>query len=170
MINWNNVLKNIESYRKRDITVDPSVWDLTNPDYKKMLTLWQDHNVNTASVKWTNYYIDAHIQDLFSEQVDCRPMRSWVSRIDPGYMTGWHWDIDEYEQLYKKQGNLVRYTCFIDSPRLGQTFIIEDKCYHNMKQGSIIKWDNYNDWHCGANSGLEPNYMFHLVGIDGSNL
>jgi len=170
MISWNNILDTIDTNRSRVITVDPEVWDLSNPNYNKILTLWQDNNVNLASIKWTNYYLDCKIQDLFAEQLGCSPLRSWISKIDPGYMTGWHWDVDENEPLYLSAGQVVRYTCFIDKPKLGHTFIIGNDCYHNMPQGSIVEWKKYNEWHCGSNGGLTPNYMFHLVGVKGSNL
>ena len=166
MINWNNIIATIDTNRSRDITVDPSVWDLSNPEYEKILTLWKSHNFNTDSVKWTNYYLDYKIQELFADQLNCVPMRSWISKIEPGYMTGWHWDVDENESLYRSAGDLVRYTCFIDTPKLGHIFLVDDQYYFNMPHGKIIKWNKYNDWHLGTNGGLEPFYMFHLIGIN----
>lgn len=165
MINWQGILKTIDTNRSRDITVDPAIWDLSNPGYNEILTLWKNNNFNTDSVKWTNYYLDVKVQELFAEQMGCSPLRSWISKIEPGYMTGWHWDVDDNEQAYKSQGNLVRYTCFIDQPKLGHIFLVDDQYYCNMPQNTIVKWNNYNDWHSGTNCGLEPFYMFHLIGI-----
>lgn len=165
MINWNTILSNIETNRSRDITVDPSIWDPNNPEYAKILELWNRHGVNTDSVKWTNYYLDVQIQELFAEQIGCLALRSWVSRIDPGYMTGWHWDVDENEAVYKNAGNVVRYTYFLDKPKLGHMFLIDDQYYVNVPQGTLVQWKNYTDWHCGTNGGLEPFYMYHLIAI-----
>jgi len=84
--------------------------------------------------------------------------------VEPGYMTGYHYDIDDNEKEYLKHGTLKRYSVFISKPSLGQIFILGNDYYFNNPQGTILKWGNYRDWHNGINGGLENKYMFHIIG------
>lgn len=168
MVNWDSILLDIKQKTGKTNKVDPAIWNLETPGYGEILQLWQKNNVNTDSIEWINYYptinYSKDIEIEFANSFNCTPLRSWISRIDPGYMTGWHWDVDDHESEYKSKGKLVRYTCFIDKPKVGHAFVIGQQCYYNVLQGTTVKWNKYNEWHCGMNGGLEPNFMFHLIG------
>jgi hypothetical protein len=162
MINWNSIIDNLKDGKV--VTVDPTRWNMDNPEYKQMLDLWKDSNFNTDSVKWTNYYDTKEIEKEIAEQVGVTAVRSWISCVEPGYMTGYHYDIDDNEQEYLKQGALKRYTVFVSEPDVGHVFIIGKEYYFNKPQGTILKWGNYRDWHNGINGSLSNKYMFHLLG------
>jgi hypothetical protein len=126
--------------------------------------LWKSKNFNTASVKWTNYYDTKDLEVEVAQQVSITPLRSWISCVEPGYMTGYHYDIDDNETEYLTHGPLKRYSVFVSAPSVGHIFILGKEYFYNNSQGTILKWGNYRDWHNGINGGLENKYMFHIIG------
>jgi hypothetical protein len=162
MINWNSIIANLTDGRV--VTVDPARWNMNNPEYADMLKLWKDNNFNTDSVKWTNYYDTANLEKEISEQVGVTALRSWISCVAPGYMTGYHYDIDDNEKEYLTYGTIKRYSVFISEPSVGQLFILGNEYHYNKSQGTVLEWNNYRDWHNGINGSLSNKYMFHLIG------
>lgn len=162
MINWDHIIANLKD--GRTITVDPAQWNISNPEYANMLKLWKDSNFNTDSVKWTNFYDTQSIISEIVNDLNITPLRSWISCVEPGYMTGYHYDIDDNEEEYLKHGSLKRYSIFISKPSIGHLFILGKDYFYNKSQGTIVKWSNYREWHNGINGGLENKYMFHLIG------
>ena len=163
MIDWNSVIINLKD--GRDVTVDPSRWNIDNPEYAEILKLWKDNNFNTDSVKWTNFYNTIDLATEIAKEVGITPLRSWVSCVEPGYMTGYHYDIDDNEREYLEYGTIKRYSVFISKPSVGQLFILGNEYHYNKPQGSILEWGNYRDWHNGINGSLSNKYMFHLLGF-----
>jgi hypothetical protein len=162
MINWNTVIINLKD--GKDITVDPTKWNMSNLKYAEILKLWKDNNFNTDSVKWTNYYDTKAIETELARQLFVTPLRSWISCVEPGYMTGHHYDIDDNEQAYLKLGEIKRFSVFMNKPSVGQLFIMDSNYYYNMEQGSVLVWKDYKAWHNGVNGSLKNKYMFHLLG------
>jgi hypothetical protein len=162
MIDWNSVINNLEN--GSIVTVDPARWNLDNPKYKEIVELWSSNNFNTESVRWINYYDTKEIEIKIAESLGITPLRSWISCVEPGYMTGYHYDIDDNEEEYLKHGKLKRYSIFISKPTTGHVFILNENYHFNSPQGSIIKWNSHRDWHNGINGGLHKKYMFHILG------
>lgn len=162
MINWNTVISELKDGKV--ITIDPSRWNMANPEYKEMLELWKSHDFNTNSVKWINYYDCKDIEIEIAKKVNVTPLRSWISCVEPGYMTGYHYDIDDNETEYLKLGKLKRYTVFISQPKLGHIFILGEKYYYQQPQGTMLEWNTHREWHNGINGGFTNKYMFHLLG------
>lgn len=162
MINWNLIIDNLKDGSV--VTIDPTRWRMSNPEYKQMLDLWQSNNFNTSSVKWTNYYTYGNVETEIAKELLITPLRSWISCVEPGYMTGYHYDIDDNEAEYLKHGKLKRYSVFISQPSVGHVFILDNEYFYNKPQGSILKWGNYRSWHNGINGGLTNKYMFHILG------
>lgn len=149
------------------VTTDAAYWNLDTPGYSEIYKIWTDASINLKSVKWINYYPNIHFSSeiitTVAEFLNVQVHRAWVSRIDPGYFAPWHWDVDDNEADYLIKGTPVRFSCFICNHSVGQVFIVNDKYYHTMPQGTIIKWNNYKDWHCGINGGLVPKFMLHIL-------
>ena len=162
MIDWKNIVANLKDGRV--VTVDPARWNMNNPKYKEMVELWETNNFNTDSVRWINYYDTKEIEEKFAKEVNITPLRSWISCVEPGYMTGYHYDIDDNEQEYLKHGLLKRYTVFISEPALGHIFILGKEYFVNQPAGRMLKWNKHNEWHTGINGGLKNKYMFHIIG------
>ena len=89
--------------------------------------------------------------------------RSWISRVDPGYYAPWHWDIDDNEKFYLQKGIPTRYSIMIGESFPGQIFIIGQDHIYNCPEGSIFRWNNYKEWHCGINASMVPKYMLHIL-------
>ena len=162
MINWNLKINNLKDGSV--VTVDPARWNMNNPKYKEMVKLWENNNFNTSSVRWTNYYDTEDIEITIAESLSITSLRSWISCVEPGYMTGYHYDIDDKETEYLKHGDIKRYSIFISEPDVGHLFILGKDYHFNKSVGTTLKWNNYREWHNGINGGLSNKYMFHILG------
>jgi hypothetical protein len=168
MIDWNNVIASLPDEGEVVMPLSDR-WDLSNLEYLKIYNQWTQAKFNLSAIKWTNYYpgihFDTSIVEEFANTLGVKILRSWISRIDPGYFAPWHWDVDDHEDEYLKQGNPIRYSCFIENPSHGHIFIVDDEYFYNQPQGTVVKWKNYKSWHSGINAGLEPKYMLHLLAV-----
>ena len=167
MINWENIIETLNGGSV--VTVDPTRWDTNNIEYKKILDIWIKANFNLNSIKWTNFYPDIDFpMDVIDKQLHYINIknvhRAWISKIDPGYMAPWHWDIDDHEQEYLKKGPITRYTIIIRPMVTGQLLIIGNDHYYLKPKDTIIKWTNHREWHSSVNNGLEPSYLLHILG------
>ncbi len=162
MINWGSIISNLKDGSV--VTVDPARWRMSNPEYNEMLNLWKSKNFNTDSVKWTNYYDYGNIESTIADNLEIKPIRSWISCVEPGYMTGYHYDIEDREKEYLEHGTIKRYSIFISEPDVGHLFILGKDYYFNKSVGTTLKWNNYREWHNGINGGLSNKYMFHILG------
>jgi len=167
LIDWNSIIDHLESRKGVRISNDPSIWDLSNPKYLDIKTRWDDPKFNANSIEWINYYPEIDFSKTITNQISdflsVKPHRSWISRINPGYFAPWHWDVDDHEDQYLKYGEILRYNIFISNPTPGQIFILENNYYFDQEQGTILKWKNHRQWHCGINASFVPKYMFNLV-------
>lgn len=168
-INWDEVITNLLSQSGQEITPDPLRWNSNNKEYAAIYKQWIDANFNQSSIKWTNYYPGVHYDSQLASDLatflNLKGIhRSWISKVDPGFYSPWHWDVDDNESEYLKKGAISRFSCFIGKPNPCHVFITESMSYTRSPQGTIVKWDNYNDWHAGMNAGLEPKFMLHLLG------
>jgi len=168
MNNWSSAI--IETLKTgSDVTVDPERWNQGNPEYVKILNMWKAANFNLSAIKWTNYYPGQHFPEtVIIEQLENLKIthvhRAWISKLDPGFLAPWHWDVDDNEQEYLKRGSITRYTVLIEPMAHGHILIIGDDYYYNKPEGTVIKWSNYKEWHSGINAGMSPSYMLHILG------
>jgi len=167
MNDWSAIIKNLKE--GSDVTVDPKRWNLDNPEYTKIFNVWKDANFNLNSIKWTNYYPGIHFSEkIIDEQIEHLKIqkihRSWISKLDPGFMAPWHWDVDDHEEEYLKYGHIYRYTIMIEAMDHGHILIIGKDHHFNQPKNTIIKWSNYKEWHSGINAGMTPSYMLHILG------
>jgi hypothetical protein len=168
MIDWYNITRDLFTKQGKAITADESIWNMDNPEYSEIYTIWKNGNINLSSVKWINYYpkvdFSNSVIDEFSETMRVKPLRAWISRIDPGYCAPLHYDVDDNEAEYITHGQLRRFTCFIMHPMVGHIMAIDNQYYYNQPLGTTIEWPDYKAWHGAMNAGLRTNYMFHLLG------
>jgi hypothetical protein len=169
MVNWSDVIANIAHKEGSVVSTDLTRWNSANTAYDEIYSKWKKANFNEHSIRWINYYpeIDysTQIVDTVADSLRLTGVhRSWISRIDPGYMAPWHWDVDDNEDKYLKSGEIIRYTIIAQNFSIGQIFILNDQHYYNVETGLVIKWKTHRDWHCGINASMERNYMFHILG------
>lgn len=121
------------------------------------------------SVEFRHYYPNKHFDykfvSCFEEIVKAEELLSFVSEIRPGKCAPWHWDINPWLEQYP-EGEIIRYVCFIDRPKHGQAFMIEDECFYLPEQGSIYQYPKINSWHAGFNAGLETKFLFTFTGLN----
>lgn len=163
-VDWKDVIDGIKDLPGAVVVPDRS--KLNSDEYQALFKLWDSADFNLANVKWINYYpqdLCYNVAAKFEEILGVKHIRSWVSRIDPGYSAPWHYDIDHDEQEYLKLGQLRRFVCYIGEPAPGHISIIEDSCHYLEKEGNIYEWDNYRAWHAGANVGLTPKYQYNFL-------
>jgi hypothetical protein len=142
----------------------------TDGRFDETIKIWTDAGYDKSeAVEWINYYPGKHfdkaIVDMFSQLVNCKCARSWISRIRPGKMAPYHQDIDDNIEEYQALGELVRYSVFISKPAPGSIFLFKDNVYYLQPQGTVTEWDHYLDWHAGTNCGFTDKFMFHFLGI-----
>lgn len=166
-VNWDTVIAELTVRTGSAVTTDPSRWNTETPGYQEIYSLWKTANFNPASIKWVNYYPEVdYSQEIVDEVADylrVKVHRSWISRLDSGFIAPWHWDVDDHESQYLAKGTPVRYSIIMNPPTLGNIFIVGDDYIYNSPQGSIFKWHNYKEWHSGINAGMTPSFMFHLL-------
>jgi hypothetical protein len=167
MNNWLKIIENLTEGSA--VTVDPDRWNLDNPEYTKILDTWKKANFKLDTIKWTNYYpgkdFTEDVVTYFADVLALKQVhRAWISKIDPGYMAPWHWDVDDNEEEYLKHGTIKRYTVIINQMANGHVLIVGKDYYYNKPDNTIIKWGNYKEWHSSMNGGLESSYLFHILG------
>ncbi len=171
-IDWQSLLESVKPQQGVEITTDPAIWRMEVPAYTEILNIWNKANYPNDAVKWINYYPGQHYSEDDIDRTLCKYLnvkyrRSWLSRIDPGYSAPWHWDVEDDAE---EEENALRFSVFLGDGKLGHIFILggesgepgNEDYFINMKHGSIIEWNNYHNWHIGANIGLQPKYMYHL--------
>lgn len=168
MIHWKQTITDLKNKQGTTVSTDPERWNLSNKDYLEIYNIWKEANFNTSAVKWTNYYPEKDYSvNIVNRYVDLLNLkgfhRSWISRIDPGYFAPWHWDVDDNESAYLQKGNIKRFSVTIQDYVPGQMFILNDKVYTNCKEGDVIEWPSYKDWHSGINGAMAPKWMFHII-------
>lgn len=156
-------------------TVDPhngnmdlNPGDLFYEDHLKQKRLAKEAGYTAGnSIEFRHYYPDEHFDSIFIKEfeniTDTQCLLSFVSEIRPGKCAPWHWDINPWLNDYP-QKDIIRFVCFIDVPKLGQAFMVEDECFYMQAQGSIFKYPRLDSWHAGFNAGLENKFLFTFTG------
>jgi hypothetical protein len=149
--------------------------DLRKNDlYSNFFEIWDRANFNYNSVLWENYYPDIHYKsDIISpleNLLNVHHIRSWVSKLNPGYCTPWHFDIDDHETEYLKLGQLKRFVITLSDTSPGHVFMLEDEYLHNYKSGDLFEWKNYKSFHSGMNSGITPKYLYNFLSYMSSSV
>jgi hypothetical protein len=167
-INWEDVVSSINMSKGEVRTIGQSFYQNNNGEFDHIINLWNQAGYTSNKVEWLNFYPEKHfdknVEQHFSLQVNCTPVRSWISCVRPGKSAPWHQDIDDNLESYNKLGKLKRFTCFINEPYYGQVFMLEKKCFYMEPKGKIIVWDDYLNWHGASNCGFENAFLYHFLG------
>lgn len=176
-IDWNEIVNICTNATNGDHNTVTSVVDRSEAGsdsellnrYRTLINNWVTAGYNLEEIEWYDYYPGVHfdisIQDIIATLVNATPKRVFVSEVYPGKFVPWHWDIEDKEDEWLTEGNLVRYVVFMQAPQLGHMLPLDNQCFYNMPQGDIWQWDDYKNWHAGVNLGTTPHYLFHFLGI-----
>lgn len=166
-LDWSKTLSAVQNIQGEVRTIGVDFYNNDNGEFNEIKKLWNDAGYTPNKVEWINFYPNTHFDDVsqqFAQEVNLTHIRSWISCIRPGKSAPWHQDVDDNMLEYIKLGELVRYTCHIATPAHGQVMMIEKNCYYMIPQGTLTKWDNFDDWHGASNCGFENHYLYHFLG------
>jgi hypothetical protein len=178
-IDWDSVIKLCQSNSNPDKNTVTSVVDRSEAEaigdnkllesYRTVIGKWKQAGYNLEDIVWYDYYPGHHfpleIQTVFSEIVQAKPLRVFISEVMPGKIVPYHWDVEDKEDEWlSKYGMLYRYVCCIDKPRPASVLVFDKEALYFNKQGDIFQWDHYKDFHSAANGGEFPQYYFHFLG------
>ncbi|NBP57264.1 hypothetical protein EBU71_12170 [bacterium] len=179
LINWDSIIDICKSRTDGDFNSVKTVVDRSegswkdNPEllgsYREVIQLWDKAGYELEKIEWYDYYpgthFDINVQNIFSKIVNAIPRRVFVSELWPGRLVPYHWDVEDNEKEWLLEGDLKRWTVFMDKPQDGHVFLLEDHdAFYDVPQHGIWEWDHYKNWHAGANCGYEPYYLFHFLG------
>jgi hypothetical protein len=122
-----------------------------------------------GNASWDMYFPELNFsKEIVTEFMNFVGMDSyinaWVSRVKPGDVAPWHWDITDDEDTLMYDKKIRRFHCHISPPKPGHVLIVEDTCLYNQQQGAVWEWPSRTSWHAGCNAGLEPKYLLNIWG------
>lgn len=175
VIDWDEVITGLE---KCGFETHPGPF--AGPEHKEgdeiplldeVLVLWRKAGYRSVleggTVQWDMFYPDVHfdrsIVNKFVEFYNIEKYDSvWISRLNPGKFSPWHWDVNDDEENLLKLPDRPRWHCHIGKPVFGHVFVCEEKVFYNQQQGDTFEWDTRRRWHAGSNAGLVPKYLFNV--------
>jgi len=179
LIDWDAVIRTCQSRNDPDVNTVTSVVDRSEAEfssdnkllesYHNVIGTWRKAGYRLEDICWYDYYPEHHfpieVQTIFSEIVQAKPLRVFISEVFPGKIIPYHWDVEDKEEEWLAQyGMLYRYVCCIDKPRPASVLVFDKEALYYNKQGDIFQWDSYKDYHSAANGGEFPQYYFHFLG------
>jgi hypothetical protein len=180
LIDWNSVISDCQqNFKNADKNTVTSVVDRSEAEakddngllsaYREVIGNWQTAGYKLDQVVWYDYYPGEHfpieVQDSFSQFINAKPLRVFVSEVWPGVTIPYHWDVeDKEEEWIDKYGQLYRFVCCMDNPNIGAGLFFDKEFLYMNKQGDTFEWSNYKNYHSSANGGDQPSYYFHFLG------
>jgi hypothetical protein len=193
LIDWNSIIDAIKDRSDGDFNSVASVMervdsdiasgnvfevnnvDVTSTDteelvesYYDLLGIWTKANYRLADIQWYDYYPHTHfdnsVTDKFSELVNAKPLRTFISKVLPGRIVPYHWDIEDMEIEWNKLGEMVRYVCFMHDPIPGQILALDEYCFYDAPKDAVYQWKSRKNWHAAANCSTAPYYLYHFLG------
>lgn len=170
VINWQELIDSLE--KQEPAYVGPSHSRKDNiPGVHDVLDKWDTAGyvlqADGGTAGWDmflpNKNFDIKIVDSFAKFVGMDSYNSaWVSRVNPGMMVPYHWDVHDHEEELIKKGNFKRWHCHMSLPTFGHAFFADNQCFYNQEQGAVYEWDDRRHWHGGINCGLVSKYVFNF--------
>lgn len=171
IINWQEIINDLE--KQEPAYIGPRLEQGNVIGIGEIADKWNKAGLvtvkNGGSVGWDMFSpginFDKSIIDTFADYVGCDYTCAWVSRVNPGKMVAWHWDINENEEQYREDGiELLRFSCHMNKHDVGQVLVVEEHCVYNPNQGDTYQWPSRMSWHGSANFGFTPKYLFNFYG------
>ncbi len=170
IIDWDSVIRHIEHQQPAYVGPSHKEGDPI-PGLDGVTDMWKRAGLKTVkeggTVEWDMFLVgvnfDQSVADKFAEFVGIDNYNScWISRINIGRFSPWHWDVHDNEIELSKRTDIKRFHCHIGKPAHGHILIVEDKCFYNQPQGEVYQWPARTSWHAGMNCGLVPKYLFNI--------
>jgi len=171
-IDWSELVASLKKQEPAYVGPRHRPGDVQAPGVDEVADLWINAGYKTidqgGNAKWDMYLpginFDSSIVTKFVEFVGLEGCtNAWVSRVNPGSVAPWHWDVTDNETTLSSQ-TAIRYHCHMQplSEITGHTLIVGDTCLYNQQPGETYLWSDRKAWHGAANCGMEPMYLFHI--------
>jgi hypothetical protein len=172
IIDWQELLNSLEKKDpgyigpRHDVGMDvPGIEEVGRPLREAGYKTAQEG----GNMRWDMLLVEQHfkkeIAEKFCEFVGMDSyINCWISRVNPGDVAPWHWDITDDEETLNAKKSLRRFHCHVSGPENGHTIIVDDVCLYKQPQGAVWEWSSRKSWHAGANAGLVPKYLFNIWG------
>jgi hypothetical protein len=173
VIDWNSILQSLATQEPGYVGPRHKKGDVKAIGIDDVATVWSNAGYvpiyNGGNAGWDmflpgqNFSYD--VVDKFAKFVGLDGCtNAWISRVNPGYVAPWHWDVTDDEATLDKKADIQRYHCHIQLPEstIGHTLILEDEFFYKEKQGAVYKWPSRKSWHGASNCGLTPLYLFNF--------
>jgi hypothetical protein len=143
-------------------------------DHLKQKQLADKHGYSKGnSVEFFHYrpgtHYDKEVNKIIGKASNTTVLQSFISEIRPGKCAPWHWDIPSLTEDVNLVGytkeQLMRCICFIDKPKPGQAFMVEDECFYMEPQGIMYRYPSVSSWHAGFNAGLSTKFLFTFTAV-----
>jgi hypothetical protein len=169
-IDWKTITDNLDLSKGEIRSYGVNFYKNEDGRFNHIINLWKTAGYDkTETVEWINFYpgkhFDIKIVEDFELLSNTKCARAWVSCIRPGKMAPYHQDIDDNEEEYLKQGELVRFSVNINNHSNGQLFIVENTALYNQPIGTVYQWPTHLAWHSGGNCSFKPKFLFNYLGI-----
>jgi hypothetical protein len=169
-IDWQNLIDQLESQEGDLKAFGVDFYKNVDGRFNENIQLLADAGYEQAgTAEWYNYYPTTHFSEdivkKFETWTNTKCARAWLSKIKPGRYAPYHVDIDDNEEQYLSQGELVRYTCHPCKPEKGQVLIVDSMVFHLEDQGNVYRWGHYRNYHGGGNCSFKSKYLFNYLGI-----
>jgi hypothetical protein len=168
IINWNKVIDDCDksSAQNRPALDIKGIEEVSTP----LLKAGYKTKSEGGTASWDMYYPEKNfsieVVEQFCNFVGLKKyISAWISRVLPGDVAPWHWDIYENEKSLPPENTISRFHCHISAPEPGHVLIVENNCLYNQTQGAVYKWPSRKSYHAGSNCGLVPKYVFNIWGL-----
>jgi len=172
LIDWAALIKDLEKQHSAYIGprhdaghAVPGVEEVAKPLREAGYKMKHEGGNASWDMYLANVNFDEEIVKKFMKFVGMQSYtNAWISKVKPGDVAPWHWDITDDEKTLNAMKEFDRYHCHISAPEPGHVLIVEDHCLYNQTVGATWKWPSRKSWHAGANAGLVPKYIFNIWG------
>lgn len=134
---------------------------------KAIYEMWKLAGYNFGSADWTVFRAGDHysheVDRIIAKYLNIEVNWSSLNQVDPGCNVPPHTDPDENPKYEIERK--VRFIMQINKSSPGQSLILGDECFHNLRLGDIIQWDNPHMLHAASNCGLETAYYYSIEGL-----
>jgi hypothetical protein len=70
--------------------------------YREVIGTWEKAGYDLTQIEWWDYYpgehFDIEVQHVFERMFNAKPRRVFVSKVMPGRMVPYHWDVEDKEK------------------------------------------------------------------------
>lgn len=172
IIDWNEVINQIKDMPPAYVGPRHRATDII-PGLEEVSSVWHEAGYKTidegGNASWDMYFpgtqFDISVVERFAEFVNIDldgTYYCWISRVKPGCVAPWHWDVTDDEGILSNTIEPKRFHTHIIPSQPGHALFVEDQCLWNQSVGDTFQWSSRKSWHAGSNAGKSDKYLFNF--------